>query len=1338
MKSGFVKRPGMVTRVQKVVVTAVLAVSAVVGLSGSTAGAWSTDDGAVAFFNDGPGECFEHFSRSTVVDATGNMYMGGHFSGVCDFDPGPGIALLTSTLASDCVSNCVEANYRRDGFMVKLDAAGSLVWAKRFGSNGKDAITDMALTPAGNIVVAGRFRYSIDFDADGVMDLVAHFSSSTGGSFVAKFDSSGNNLWAHQTSATAGFAKVAVDGTGNIFVSVDIASSSFDYDPGPGVVNVSYNSPLAAARETTLTKFDSSGNFVWVKGVGGCDCSWRNADVSVDGAGNIYLAGSFNHEHDFDPGPGTAILTPSSPEDYSNTDVSAFIVKLDSSGNYVWAKQHGGRPAGDAYTNSFLTVDNSGNVYTTGTYLSHEDNSVDFDPGPGTFNLPSTGGYSGDRSIYVLKLDTSGNFVWAKSVASGPIETTSGVEFGLNHGSSIAFDGSGNVYTYGRCFGPVYFDTTSLLCNTNENFDPSAPYPPSGQSGANRYKYAPFLWKLDSAGNHVWTKTFFDTDDSVGDKFGSTYAVSNVVLDSSDNIYLSQYFKYNNGNFAGVIWDFDPGPGTAIMSGDANMRTGFYVTKLDSSGNLAPGGMNLTTGSITVSPTSVTVAESGTTATFTVVLGALPASDVVLSLTASDTGEATIDKSTLTFTGGNWNTPQTVTVTGISDDAVDGDQNSTITISVVDASSPATYQAVADSQISVVTTDTGSTTPTLITGMTATQCGTGLEPTPDGNNCVPMEIPLLPPTAVSVDISLFASAAGSDGYVNWVPSTTNGLLEYVLAWFGPSGQPQTRTFDNTEIPEDVFYDLEDGIHSFEVLGSYANGGFTTSNRAYISVPTPPPPPTENPEPIEVEPFDCEAFPSLIQVMGTPGLGHTVKQLDVQTGAYSDIFSISFNRNPRYTHLNGIGINPVDGALYGLMRVKGFGYLVRFDMAGNVGFVARVPAHSNAGDVDGLGRFIWPSGKKFYAISGIADMDSFSDPGDAVDMSRISPVHTRSGSGGHGIADAAALKVDLGQGERYYAMGVHTSDRKLRIYSYDNPTGFWTIDLKINGSPAQLTNGGFGAAWSHEDKIYFSSNSGDGVYEILIPSVNLNAGTANIRRVANSQASAINDGTTCIGIDFIPPPPTTTTTPNPTEPDPTSNPFAPDPTEPDPVPDPTEPDPTEPVPAPDPTEPGPLPQPSEPDPAPEPFAPDPTEPDPAPDPTEPDPTELLEEDETPTSTTTTLNIEEEVTSQALSKVETEDNEGLDEQSTKEALGRTSDSGSSTWRIILIFFAGAGIFLIVAVLRRKRCLHCGRPLTLKDDILLDDDDNPECEENPEGEEHELRSDNRNEHENTVQSN
>ena len=65
------------------------------------------------------------------------------------------------------------------------------------------------------------------------------------------------------------------------------------------------------------------------------------------------------------------------------------------------------------------------------------------------------------------------------------------------------------------------------------------------------------------------------------------------------------------------------------------------------------------------------VAESGTTDTFTIVLNAQPASDVVFAITSSDTGEATVT-STLTFTNANWDTPQTtVTVTGADDDLID-------------------------------------------------------------------------------------------------------------------------------------------------------------------------------------------------------------------------------------------------------------------------------------------------------------------------------------------------------------------------------------------------------------------------------------------------------------------------------------------------------------------------------------------------------------------------------------------------------------------------------------------------------------------------------------------
>ena len=668
-------------------------------------------------------------------------------------------------------------------------------------------------------------------------------------------------------------------------------STSFQH--GAGVTTLNSSRSEQSKPDTFILKLNSSGEQVWLRQIEAPtgNIYMTPISVAVDGSGNVYTAGGVGGGAtiDFDPSGGVANLTISDAGQMHGNDV--WILKLDSAGNYVWAKApqcQGSSQSNPSQGNDrSLAVDGSGNVHLVGWFEQRHYNDsedCDFDPSPGeAFALV---GKIQSLAGFVWKLDSAGNYQWVKAFLKAEGQ-------GVNNDisvHSVAVDGSGNVYSTGQFEGMVDFDPGEGIATL---------------SGGQYSSYGSvFLSKLDSSGNYVWAKQFGTLTTKEDGR--------QVALDGSGNVHLSGYIWKN------VEVDYDPGDGVLNLT-DREM----FLVKLDSSGNLAPGGFNAPTGNITVSPTSVTVAESGTTATFTVVLGAVPASDVVLSLTASDTGEATIDKSTLTFTGSNWATPQTVTVTGISDDAVDGDQNSTITISVVDASSPTAYQAVADSQISVVTTDTGSATPTLITAVTAIQCGAGLEPTPDGNNCVPMEIPLLPPTALSVlDISLFASAAGSDGYVNWVPSTTNGLLEYVLAWFGPSGQPQTRTFDNTEIPEDVFYDLEDGIHSFEVLGSYVNGGFTTSNRAYISVPIPPPPPTENPEPIEVEPFDCEAFPSLIQVMGTPGLGHTVKQLDVQTGAYSDIFSISFNRNPRYTHLNGIGINPVDGALYGLMRVKG--------------------------------------------------------------------------------------------------------------------------------------------------------------------------------------------------------------------------------------------------------------------------------------------------------------------------------------------------------------------------------------------------------------------------------
>ena len=99
------------------------------------------------------------------------------------------------------------------------------------------------------------------------------------------------------------------------------------------------------------------------------------------------------------------------------------------------------------------------------------------------------------------------------------------------------------------------------------------------------------------------------------------------------------------------------------------------------------------------------VNESGTTDTFTVVLETKPTSDVVISVSSGDIGEATVDKASLTFTSSNWNTAQTVTVTGVDDISSDGNKTTTITLSIVDASSDDQYDPLDAQTVSVTTVD---------------------------------------------------------------------------------------------------------------------------------------------------------------------------------------------------------------------------------------------------------------------------------------------------------------------------------------------------------------------------------------------------------------------------------------------------------------------------------------------------------------------------------------------------------------------------------------------------------------------------------------------------------
>ena len=75
-----------------------------------------------------------------------------------------------------------------------------------------------------------------------------------------------------------------------------------------------------------------------------------------------------------------------------------------------------------------------------------------------------------------------------------------------------------------------------------------------------------------------------------------------------------------------------------------------------------------------VTPSSgLVVNEAGAVATFTVALRSAPVADVLIPVSSSDLSEGTVSASQLVFTSTNWNLPQTVTITGVDDAALDGD-----------------------------------------------------------------------------------------------------------------------------------------------------------------------------------------------------------------------------------------------------------------------------------------------------------------------------------------------------------------------------------------------------------------------------------------------------------------------------------------------------------------------------------------------------------------------------------------------------------------------------------------------------------------------------------------
>lgn len=367
------------------------------------------------------GSTGDDYAFSVDLDSTGNIYVVGYFTGTVDFDPGAGV--------SDLVSNG-----NNDIFILKLDSNGDFVYAQNFGSVSQDRGVGLSVDSFDNVIVAGTFQNTVDFDFD-VVDTYDLISNGNTDIFVLKLDPTGDFIQAQSFGGTGfdSLEELALDSNNNIYTT-GAFQSTVDFDPD--LVDVS-NLTSAGSEDIFISKLSPAGDFLYAHRIGG-GSGESGKSIAIDQSNNIFITSNFSGTIDFDPD----LVDVFNLTSFGSTD--AVVFKLDASGDFLWAKQLGGASSELGET---LSVDSSNNVYVTG----YMDGLGDFDPGIGVFNLDVLD----NQYTFILKLNNSGDFIWAKQVGGSFFDQV----------QNTTLDSQNNLYLTGSFNDTGDFDTGDDIFN---------------------------------------------------------------------------------------------------------------------------------------------------------------------------------------------------------------------------------------------------------------------------------------------------------------------------------------------------------------------------------------------------------------------------------------------------------------------------------------------------------------------------------------------------------------------------------------------------------------------------------------------------------------------------------------------------------------------------------------------------------------------------------------------------------------------------------------------------------------------------------------------------------
>ncbi|HKR05275.1 MAG TPA: SBBP repeat-containing protein [Bacteroidia bacterium] len=340
------------------------------------------------------------YTNDVAADAFGNSYITGTYSSApITF----GAATLTNSGLSDV-------------FLVKYNAAGNVIWARKIGNTGSEFGQSVATDAAGNIYIAGSFN-----SPSIVIGSITLTSAGSSDVFVAKYDSAGNALWARRAGSTGldGASAIAVTPAGDVYIGGSYISSSITFGPNT-LPNFGYNDAFVA-------KYNTSGTALWGKHIGEYLDEFVSS-IAVDAAGNVIAAGVYNS---IDVLIGSTVLITNAQD----AVFDIFLAKFSPTGTVLWARGAGGWE--DDFANG-AAVDAAGNVYITGYVVSN----------PSTFGTISI--TTGAFALYLAKYNSAGTIQWV-------------VAPGFGDGMNVTTDACGDIYWTGDFGGNITFGSTTLI-----------------------------------------------------------------------------------------------------------------------------------------------------------------------------------------------------------------------------------------------------------------------------------------------------------------------------------------------------------------------------------------------------------------------------------------------------------------------------------------------------------------------------------------------------------------------------------------------------------------------------------------------------------------------------------------------------------------------------------------------------------------------------------------------------------------------------------------------------------------------------------------------------------